>query len=120
MTEPLDWTTGRRALAYQACPECGRIAYFRRPFCPTCGHEGVETREASGSGTVYALTRVVRAPTPEWRALAPYSIALVDAAEGFRFMAHAADGLAIGDAVETGFREVGDAIIPYVTSTKAP
>lgn len=114
MTEPLDWTQGREALTYQTCPACRAIRYFRRGFCPTCGHEGAETRQASGRGTVYAVTTVARAPSPEWKALAPYGIALVDAEEGFRFMAHAAPGLAIGDAVTTTFRHVGEAVIPLV------
>ena len=114
MTEPLDWTQGVRALVYQLCGACGTIRYFRRSFCPACGQEGGETREASGRGIVYAVTTVVRAPSPEWKALAPYGIALVDAEEGFRFMAHAAAGLAIGDAVTTTFRDIGDALVPLV------
>ncbi|TDR85166.1 Zn-ribbon domain-containing OB-fold protein [Enterovirga rhinocerotis] len=114
MTGIVDWTRGGRALAYQRCGGCGTIRYFRRDFCPACGSETSETLAASGNGTVYAVTTVSRAPSPEWKALAPYGIALVDAQEGFRFMAHAAEGLAIGDAVTTTFRDVGDAVIPLV------
>lgn len=114
MTGIIDWTRGGRALVYQRCDGCGAIRYFSRAFCPSCGSEASETLEASGHGTVYAVTTVARAPSPEWKALAPYGIALVDAREGFRFMAHAAEGLRIGDAVTTTFREVGDAVIPLV------
>ena len=119
MTGPLDWTKGTRALAYERCPSCGTISYFRRGFCAACGHEAVETLEASGRGTVYAITTVSRAPSAEWKALAPYGIALVDAEEGFRFMAHAAEGLAIGDHITTTYREIGDALIPLVEPSKA-
>jgi len=118
MSDILDWTRGGRSLAYQLCGGCGAVRYFRRDFCPACGSEASETREASGQGTVYAVTTVVRAPSPEWKALAPYGIALVDAREGFRFMAHAEEGLRIGDAVSTSFREVGDALVPLVQADR--
>jgi uncharacterized protein len=110
----VDWTGGAEALAYDHCRSCGTIRYFRRPFCPHCGSAEVETKLASGRGTVHAVTTVSRAPSAELRAYAPYRIALVDAAEGFRFMTHAADGLAIGDAVSTTFRPFGERIVPFV------
>lgn len=113
-TDVADWTTGAEALSYQACASSGVVWYFRRPFCPASGSTEVETRRASGRGTVYAVTTVARAPSPELRAYAPYAIALVDAEEGFRFMAHAADGLAIGDAVTTTFRAFGPRLVPFV------
>jgi uncharacterized OB-fold protein len=108
-----DWTQGSAALAYQHCPDCARTWYFRRGFCPYCGSERAETREASGRGTVYAATLVTRAPSEALRALAPYRILLVDADEGFRLMAHGAPDLAIGDAVKARFRDFGPLLIPY-------
>lgn len=119
MSDALDWTGGRTALTFQRCRACGETQYFRRPFCRACGQAEPETVTASGRGAVYAITTVTRAPSPEWKALAPYGIALVDAEEGFRFMAHAADGLVIGDAVTTTFREVGDALVPLVQPAEA-
>ncbi len=65
-----------------------------------------------GAGVIVAATRVERAPSAEWRALLPYTIALVDAAEGFRMMAHAAPDVAVGDAVVARFRQVDDALLP--------
>ena len=112
--EVRDWTRGHEALTYQRCRACAAISYFRRPFCAACGRAEAETASASGRGTVYAITTVNRAPSAEWKALAPYGIALVDAEEGFRFMAHAAGGLAIGDRVATRFRAVGDGLVPFV------
>ena len=101
-------------LTFGRCLSCGTVQYFRRPFCPACGSTEVVTEPASGRGVVYAITRVHRAPSAELRAYAPYGIALVDAAEGFRFMAHAADGLAVGDPVRTGFRPFGSTRVPFV------
>ena len=114
MTGIADWTSGAEVLAYDACRSCGTVLYFRRPFCPRCGSTEVDRRAASGRGTVYAVTTVTRAPSAELRAFAPYGIALVDAAEGFRFMAHAAEGVGIGDAVATTFRSFGPRTVPFV------
>ena len=113
MTGIADWTTGTEVLTCDRCRSCGSVQYFRRPFCPRCGSTDVETIAAAGRGTVYAVTVVTRAPSAELRAYAPYGIALVDAAEGFRFMAHAADGVAIGDRVSTTFRRFGERIVPF-------
>jgi uncharacterized OB-fold protein len=109
-----DWTTGGEALAYNRCRACRTVRYFRRSFCPNCGSPEIESHTASGRGTVYAITTVMRAPSAELRAHAPYRIALVDAEEGFRFMTHAAESLAIGDAVSTTFRSFGERIVPFV------
>ena len=109
-----DWTDGCEALTYQRCEDCGAIRYFRRPFCPVCGSPRVQARIASGQGVVYAITTVARAPSAELRAHAPYRIALVDAAEGFRFMAHAGGDVAIGTGVATRFRPFGGVLVPVV------
>jgi uncharacterized OB-fold protein len=109
-----DWTSDAEALAYERCRACGTVQYLRRSFCPTCGSAEVEAQVASGRGILYAITRVARAPSAELRAYAPYQIALVDAEEGFRFMTHAAEGLAIGDAVSTTFRVFGERVVPFV------
>lgn len=114
----MDWTRGEDALTYRRCCACDACFYFARPFCAACGGE-VETLRASGDGTLYAITTVTRAPSPEWKNLAPYSIALVDALEGFRFMAHAAEGLAIGDGVRTRYRAVGEGLVPFVERERA-
>lgn len=95
----LDWTHGDEGIAYQACAGCGAVWYFRRTFCPECGRAPPEDRQASGHGTVHAVTSVARAPTEELRAHAPYAIVLVDADEGFRMMAHGANDLRIGERV---------------------
>lgn len=114
MNAVADWTSGADALAYDRCRTCGKVQYFRRSFCAHCGSAEVERQVGSGRGTAYAITTVTRAPSEALRAHAPYRIALVDAEEGFRYMAHAAEALAIADAVSTTFRRLGDRIVPYV------
>lgn len=54
---------------------------------------------AGGAGTVFAVTVVSRASAPEFAALVPYALALVDLDEGARLMGHAPVGLRIGQRV---------------------
>ncbi|TAM33280.1 MAG: DNA-binding protein [Rhodanobacter sp.] len=111
-TADADWTTGHEALLYEACGACGQRSYFRRGFCPRCGATPVDLRASERKGTVYAATAVVRAPSPEWKALAPYPLLLVDLDEGPRVMAHGTTGLAIGDRVQINFLRLGERLIP--------
>lgn len=108
----LDWTAGTSGIAYQHCPACSSNWAFRRTFCPRCGAADPESRQASGNGTVYAATTVTRAPTEDFRALAPYVIVLVDLEEGPRVMAHGTHGLAIGERVHASFFEVAGHVLP--------
>jgi uncharacterized OB-fold protein len=108
-----DWTTGTPAMLFQHCPHCEGTWYFARRFCPHCGAAEPQARNSAGRGQVYALTTVVRAPSAELRALAPYRIALVDMDEGFRAMTHAGDNVALGDRVQTHFVTFGSLTIPH-------
>ncbi len=117
MSAPLlDWTQGEAGIAYQNCPACRTTWYMRRGFCPACGSASLNTAQASGKGVVYATTVVTRAPTEALRAYAPYTIVLVDCAEGFRVMAHGEAGLKIGDPVIATFTEFGGRSIPRFRS----
>lgn len=100
------------ALRYQRCAACGRAQFYPRPFCARCGGAPAWAH-SKGCGTVYAVTRVGRAPSPDFAALVPYDILLVDLDEGFRMMAHGAAGLAIGARVRVSFRAHGERALPY-------
>ena len=114
-----DWTAGEATVAYQHCAACGRLQYFRRAFCAACGSADVSERRASGEGTVYATSLVCRAATDETRAHVPYNIVLVDAAEGFRMMAHGDNDLAIGDRVTARFASFAGRLVPYFEKVKS-
>jgi uncharacterized OB-fold protein len=86
-------------LKYQSCAACGAAQTLARYACRSCGSTRLEWRRAKGLGTVYATTVVARAPSAEFRSLAPYTLALVDLDEGSRLMAHAYQGVVIGDRV---------------------
>jgi uncharacterized OB-fold protein len=108
-----DWTTGVEAISYQACSSCNKLQYFRRAFCVACGAPDPVDRIASGQGTVYATSVVLRAGTPEARAHVPYNILLIDTAEGFRMMAHGANDLVIGDKVTASYRQFTGRLVPF-------
>lgn len=112
-----DWTTGAEAITYQSCSACGRLQYFRRSFCASCGAPDPEQKYASGNGTVYATSLVCRAATPQTRAHVPYNIVLVDTTEGFRMMAHGDIDLAIGDKVTARFVLFAGRLVPRFTRT---
>lgn len=114
MSEALrDWTRGTEGIVYQCCEDCDAVWYFNRDFCPRCGKTRVQTLQASGRGSVHAISLVHRAPTEALRQLVPYLIVLVDAEEGFRIMAHGEKSLAIGDRASARFVRFGDAVVPY-------
>ncbi|HEY3029270.1 MAG TPA: OB-fold domain-containing protein [Bradyrhizobium sp.] len=113
-----DWTTGAKAIVYQSCASCGSSQYFRRSFCCVCGAPDPIEKHASGEGTVYATSQVVRAATPETRARVPYNIVLVDTAEGFRMMAHGDNDLIIGDKVTARFVQFAGRLVPYFAKMK--
>ncbi len=114
-----DWTAGAQAIVYQSCAACGARQYFRRSFCCSCGAPDPVEKPASGKGVVYATSLVCRAATPETRAHIPYNIVLVDAAEGFRMMAHGDNDLAIGDRVTARYQTFAGRLVPYFARTKS-
>ena len=90
-------------LRFQCCVDCNQVQFYPRSVCLQCGSEKVEWKISRGMGTVFSLTRVERAPNDAFRALTPYTLALVDLDEGFRIMAHADPHLFIGDKVALTF-----------------
>ena len=108
-----DWTRGGDRVFFQRCGTCQHTWYFHRDFCPACGHEAPATSTSAGLGVVHASTLVQRAPSDEFRAIAPYRIVLVDVAEGFRMMGHGDKSLAIGDQVRCDVRHVAGRLLPF-------
>ena len=111
---------GRQEVLWQSCSACGAAQTLARYACRRCGSTRLEWRKASGRGVVYAVTVVTRAPSDEFRPLAPYTLALVDLEEGARLMGHAAPGLAIGDPVRAEFFQVsGNTLIRFMKADHA-
>lgn len=104
-------------LRYQSCSHCGTVQLIPRSLCAACQSKALSWHESSGNGRVLTYTTVYRAPTPAFRAEAPYVIAIVDMDEGFRLMTNVAGGAAsaieIGAKVRIGFREVDGVALPH-------
>ena len=113
MTPSSNWTHGGDRIVFQRCDACQHTWYFHRDFCPACGHEAPATSTSAGLGVVHASTLVQRAPSDEFRAIAPYRIVLVDVADGFRMMGHGDRSLAIGDRVRCDVRNVAGRLLPF-------
>lgn len=105
-----------RQLRYQVCSHCRAIQIIPRSLCIACQRTDLEWKVSSGRGVILSFTTVHRAPTPAFRAEAPYVIALVDMDEGFRLMVNVKDGatqdLAIDQPVQIGFVEIEGVVLP--------
>lgn len=102
-TNPYTDGLRQRTVRYQRCATCGTAQTLARYACTGCGSAALSWQAATGRGTVYAVTVVVRAPSDAFRALVPYTLVLVDLDEGPRLMAHAEPGVAIGTRVVADF-----------------
>lgn len=90
-----------RRLMLQYDKASGRAQFYPRPL-GVYGAAGVEWREASGRGAIFALTESHVAP-PRLQHAVPYALALVVLAEGPRMLARVDAPFAqlrIGQAVE--------------------
>lgn len=95
-------------LRYQSCKHCGKPQTLARYMCTYCQSSDLQWKDSCGLGTVQAITEVTRAPTDEFKALAPYTLVIVELKEGFRLMAHAQAGMVIGQQVQSEFFLLGE------------
>jgi hypothetical protein len=104
-------------LLLQACDACKGLIYFARRTCPRCGAGSLRWTEASGQGQVFSFSQVqVSFYGPEWDSEVPYTVALIDLAEGPRMLSRMVgdtDGIAVGDPVHVVFITVGDRKLPF-------
>jgi len=98
----------RSEIRYQACNACGAAQTLARYACRACGSTELQWRTANGAGRVYSVTTVARAPSDEFRPLAPYALAIVELDEGPRLMGHATGDARIGDRVIAEFFDFGE------------
>ena len=105
----------RGELLLQHCRDCGHVQFYQRALCGRCLGAGVEHRPASGRGSVYSFSTVHRAPSPEFKDDVPYTVVLVELAEGPRMISTLVDtppeAVRIGQPVEI----VYDRVSPEVT-----
>jgi hypothetical protein len=94
------------------CAGCGRPHWFPREVCPYCLSPDLEWREASGAGTVHAVSVMPKPGNPAMAGREPYAVALVDLAEGVRMLSEVTEddpyAVTVGDAVELGWEPLTD------------
>ncbi|MDG5758569.1 Zn-ribbon domain-containing OB-fold protein [Natronococcus sp. A-GB1] len=89
------------------CADCGQVLLPPRPACYGCGSRAVDVEPRSREGQVFSYTEV-HTPPPAFEADAPYTVAVVELADGGRLLGRvAADyaDVAIGASVELTVHE---------------
>ena len=100
-------------LRLQKCDGCKHTYFPPRPFCPKCASRSVTVFKASGKAKLFSYV-IPAKPSPGLDA--PYSIAVVELAEGPRMMTNIVgcpqtpDALKLDMPVEVTFEKQTDAI----------
>ncbi|MDR6974757.1 putative OB-fold protein [Streptomyces sp. 3330] len=71
-------------LRVQACADCGEPRFPPRPCCPHCRSFASEWRLTSGRGRIWSYVVPHPPLLPDYAALAPYNVILVELAEAPR------------------------------------
>ncbi len=87
----------RYALVGARCEGCQKYLMPPPGVCPGCGSETLSEHQFSGRGTVYSYSTMVQGPQRFARQL-PFSVALIELAEGPRIVAQLCD---LGDLKPT-------------------
>jgi uncharacterized OB-fold protein len=104
--------TREQRLLLQHCRACDRAIWYPRTLCPHCSSTDIEWREATGSGTVYAVSVQYRPGTPQLKDRVPYAVVLVDLDEGVRVMSNVMntdpDRVGVGRRVRAAWEPLTD------------
>jgi uncharacterized OB-fold protein len=71
-------------LRVQSCADCGELRFPPRPCCPHCQSFASEWRAMSGQGRVWSYVVPHPPLLPDYAALAPYNVVVVELAEAPR------------------------------------
>lgn len=123
LTQPYWDGTAQGELRIQHCAACGKPRHYPRYICDACHSFDVTWKPASGRGTVHSWTVAHHAFHAGFRGDLPYTLVVVDLAEGVRclgrFSEPAGRGLRIGLPVCLSFTEGGGSYALPVFSAEA-
>lgn len=106
-------------LLLQRCADCATVQHPPSPMCPQCHSVRREWFEAAGRGSVYSWIQSHHPSVPDE---APRIVALIDLAEGVRFVSNlhdvALDDIAPGLPVEVSFAEIDGTRLPVFRPVK--
>ena len=112
-TQPFWDGTLAGELRLQRCEQCAHVYFPPRPFCPQCAARKVSWFKASGKAKLFSYV-IHHRPAPGFTA--PYSIAVVELAEGPRMMTNIVgcpqtpEALQLDMPVEVTFEKLSDKI----------
>ena len=98
----------RDELLLQRCTRGQHLFYYPRLFCPHCGDRDLAWEKCSGQGVIFSFTHVqVSFYGSKWESQLPYTLVLVDLAEGPRMLSRLIGpdqgDVRIGNGVEVQF-----------------
>ena len=122
MSRPPVTPRGEEKLYYEAlakdelrfgwCGACETAHFYPRTLCPKCQSDQVSTKVSAGTGEIYTYTTQYRAGHPSLADSVPYTVVMVDMAEGYRMMADLVgtdpESVHIGQAVQAEIDHDGD------------
>lgn len=104
-------------LVLKSCLGCGKCHFYPRELCPYCHSDDLSWIEASGRGVIYSFTVCRRPAGPAFATDVPYTVVLVDLAEGPRMMSRIVGDpakIAIGMNVKVRFeRQSDELVLPF-------
>jgi uncharacterized OB-fold protein len=105
-------------LLLQRCSPCEHRFYYARRLCPFCGSNDLSWEPSSGLGTIWTFSEVhVPFPGPEWAGQVPYTVLLIDLAEGprmlSRWLGRAGSLPRTGQVVRVVFPEIDGRKVPF-------
>lgn len=117
------WEAARQGvLTIPRCSTCERFFFYPRYLCPHCWSQEWAWQPASGRATLKTYTVVHRPAHPNWSAVAPYAVGLVQLDEGPILLTHlltSADRCQVGAGMTARFVSFGDWVLPcFAPSTK--
>lgn len=117
LTQPFWQGAKEHQLRLQRCDDCGTFRFTPKEVCPNCFSVKATWTPVSGAGTVYSYSTVYRGPNPPFQADVPYTIVMVDLAEGPRIMSHLVDcppdRVRVGMRVQVVFEDVTPGVSLY-------
>ena len=99
-------------LVFQKCKDCGLLVHRPRPMCPRCNSMEKEWAPSTGKGVVYSWVNFVYANAAYPGIKVPYTVVVVEMAEGVRIISNLYDvkpeEVYVGMPVEVVFDDIAD------------
>ncbi|MBC3191703.1 OB-fold domain-containing protein [Pseudonocardia sp. C8] len=110
------WTAcNEERLTFQRCDRCSDAIWPAHSVCPHCSSGALTWEESMGRGVVWSFSTIMRAPTPVFAGIAPYTVGFVRLDEGYHLFTQIEaepDAVAIDMPVEVRFVPRGEQVLP--------